>query len=110
VVVRLAERAVAEQPQSAARLNMLGAALLRAGRPADAVKRLDEAVQLHGKGGTVADWLWLALAYGRLDQGQEAKKWLERAAAERKERSPRDWRQRLEEDLLRHEAEALLKK
>jgi WD40 repeat protein len=49
--------------------NTLGAVLYRAGRYADAVKRLDEAVKLHGKGGTAGDWVFLALAHHRLGTG-----------------------------------------
>jgi hypothetical protein len=49
---------------------LLGAALYRAGRHAEAVRELDEAVRLHGKGSLWAK-LFLALAHQRLGHAQQ---------------------------------------
>jgi hypothetical protein len=58
--------------------------LHRAGRPADAVLRLHEAMRLApgGEGGPV-EWVWLALAHAALEKAPhtEARRWLERARA-----------------------------
>src|SRR5262245_9460253 len=42
--------------------NTLGAAHYRAGQFAQAIQRLNEAMQAHGEGGTAFDWLFLAMA------------------------------------------------
>jgi tetratricopeptide (TPR) repeat protein len=62
-------------------LNTWGAVLYRAGRCAEAVDRLSEAVAVHGEGGAVEDWLLLALAYQRLGQAEQARKWRDKAAS-----------------------------
>src|SRR5262249_24064907 len=43
----------------------LGAVLYRAGRFDDAVRRIEEGLQLQGKGGTPQEWLFLAIAHPR---------------------------------------------
>ena len=80
-VVRLAERAVDARKNSYEALNTLGAALLRAGRYREAVARLQEALARRGKYDTAADELLLALAYQKLGQADEARRWRERATA-----------------------------
>src|SRR5262249_37147484 len=55
-------------------LNTCGAALYRAGRYAEAVDRLSEAVTESGDGGAVEDWLFLALAHQGLGQAEQARK------------------------------------
>jgi WD40 repeat protein/serine/threonine protein kinase/tetratricopeptide (TPR) repeat protein len=109
VVLHLAEKAVADEPKSYQPLNTLGAALYRAGRHAEAVKRLEEAVKVQGKGGTAWDWLFLAMAHHRLGHAKEAREWLARARPQEADRRL-SWDQRLELQLLRREAEELLKK
>jgi Flp pilus assembly protein TadD len=79
--VRLAERAVADQPGDYARLNTLGGVLLRAGRPQEAVTRLQQALKRRGRDGQVSDELLLALACQRLGQDEEARCWLAQATA-----------------------------
>jgi Flp pilus assembly protein TadD len=113
--VKLAERAVAGAPGTAAYLNTLGAALCRTGRFSEAVGRLNEAVKQHGNGGTAHDWFFLAIAHHHLGQGPEARAWLARAteAVDRASgRSAADaslsWTEALELKLLRREAEALM--
>jgi tetratricopeptide (TPR) repeat protein len=79
-----AERARAKAPHSQRSnvLNTLGAALFRAGRAEEAVKRLNEAIDSQGQGGTVEDWLFLALAHQSLGQSNKAREWYSRAAEE----------------------------
>jgi tetratricopeptide (TPR) repeat protein len=116
--VRLAEKAVASK-RIYNYLNTLGIALYRAGQLDLSIQRLNEAIQVHGKEGTAADWLFLAMAHHRLGKADEARNWLDKAAhwidnapeARSKEatgyRQP--WNERLEIQLFRQEAETLLK-
>jgi WD40 repeat protein len=112
-VLPLAERAAAADPKSALHVSRHGAALYRAGEHKRAVARLNEAVRLHGKGGTAYDWLFLAMAHHKLDwRGPEARRWLARAVrflegAEAKRLSPED---RLELEMLRRQAEPELRR
>jgi tetratricopeptide (TPR) repeat protein len=113
--LNLAEQAVAARPQEPAYLNTLGAALYRAGRFEDAVRKLQEAIGVQNTEGTASHWLFLALAHHRLGHTEEAKKWL--AKAQRwLDQAPKDgagalpWDQRLELKLLRAEAEAVIGK
>jgi hypothetical protein len=62
-------------------LRTLGGLLLRAGRPADAAKRLRQALAVRGSQDTAADELLLALASHNLGQREEARSWLDRATA-----------------------------
>ena len=79
-LVRLGERAAAADPNWA-RINTLGVTLYRAGRFADAIQRLDKAVQMHGKGGSFEDWVFLAMARFRLGNVDQAKGDLAHASA-----------------------------
>jgi tetratricopeptide (TPR) repeat protein len=111
VPVQLAEKAVKSAPKSSTYLTTLGAAHYRAGQYDRAIQRLDDAMQAQGQGGTVTDWLFLALAHQRLGHPVEAKQWLDKAvvwiekADREKTLSPS---QRLELQWLRREAEALI--
>jgi Tfp pilus assembly protein PilF len=108
--LRLAEKAVAGSPKDAYVMNTLGAALYRAGRFQDCIDKLRETMALQGKGGIAADWLFLSLAHQRLGQQDKAKKWLKKAVSwldQNQQSLP--WNSRLEYQLLRREAEALLK-
>jgi WD40 repeat protein len=117
--VAVAETALADDPDNPSYLNTLGAALYRAGRSDDAVRRLEEAVKAGGRGGSGWDRLFLALAHqdlGHADQARhwldEAVSWIDQALAGRLEDPgailPSTWEQRLELDLLRREAEKLI--
>ena len=70
-------------------------------------------------GRAVLNWLWLALAHGKMDQADEARRWLDRAAHWLDQQDGRmpledpymgshrhNW---LEAQVLRREAEALLR-
>jgi WD40 repeat protein/tetratricopeptide (TPR) repeat protein len=105
--VTLAERAV-KADRRHFYLNTLGATLVRADRAAEAVKVLNEGIAKHGKGGVAEDWLFLALAQLRLQQPDEARRSLDKAASLMK--APSNWRQELEWRLLRGEVEAGLRR
>jgi WD40 repeat protein len=99
------EKAIGPKP-GADQLNTLGALLYRAGRYADAVKRLEEGIARRDKVGTVHDWLFLALAHHRLGHADEARRWLDKAVRALDKDTGDSWEQRLELRLLRQEAEA----
>jgi serine/threonine-protein kinase len=77
--VRLAKKAVKVQPESANNRNTLGVAYFRNGDDKSAVTELEAAVRL-GAGGNNIDWLFLAMAYWRLGDHDQAQKWFDRAA------------------------------
>jgi WD40 repeat protein/tetratricopeptide (TPR) repeat protein len=122
--VRLAEKAVADQPGGAGVGNTLGVALYRAGKFEEAIRRLNEAgkrradarkKQAAGAGASPAegpfaawDWLFLAMAHQRLGHTTEARAWLDRANG-CPDPDPLRWDQRLELDWFRREAEGLIK-
>jgi lipopolysaccharide biosynthesis regulator YciM len=86
----------------------------RQGRYKQAVEQLTEAVKAHGKGGTVEDRLFLAMAYAHLGQSAEARQWLARAVQGIAQTKDRDQCSRAfwvpyELQLLRRQTEAALK-
>jgi tetratricopeptide (TPR) repeat protein len=116
-VVRLAEAAARDQPRSYAYALTLGAALYRAGDFAAAAEQLKQAAERRGKEGTALDGLLLALAYHRLGQVGEARQCLDQAVSGLDPQSGRpkgagrtqsSWEERVEYQLLRHEAEVAL--
>jgi tetratricopeptide (TPR) repeat protein len=118
--VQVAQQAVTAKPKGAYWVGTLGAALYRAGQFDAALKRLNEALALDGKGGSAADWLFLAMTHQRLGQPDEARKWLdkavgwiEQAAKDKPKEGPPGqalpWDRKAELQLLRREAEALIK-
>jgi tetratricopeptide (TPR) repeat protein len=117
--VKLAERAVSDSPSDYIRLNTLGAILYRAGRYPEAVRRLEEAMQVHGQGGTALDWLFLGMAVYRMGRTEEASQWLKKSyqwieqaeqgiIADRFIVIPLTTSQRLELNILRREAGSLI--
>ena len=107
-------------PKPYLHLNTLGATLYRAGKFEAAIRRLNEAVEAHGKGGTARDWLFLAMAKQRLGRLGEARdaldkgiQWIEQMEQMKLRDEfipvPFPWEVRLEFELLRGEAERLLK-
>jgi Flp pilus assembly protein TadD/uncharacterized protein with WD repeat len=102
-LVALAERAVRAYEKSWSNRETLGAALYRAGRFEDAIRTLEQAVKLHGKGGTPWMKLFLALAHQRLGHADEARTWHEQAKLPEKAR----WQDRLIHRELSRELEAL---
>jgi Flp pilus assembly protein TadD len=111
-VVELAERGVRGRPELN-RMNTLGAALYRAGRHVEALARLEQAVGLHGAGGTPYDAMFLAMTHQVLGHPEEARQWLGRAAMPAPIRmnkpdlgGPSTWIPGVELGLLREEAVA----
>jgi tetratricopeptide (TPR) repeat protein len=118
VVANMAEVLVILRKTSAS-LNTFGAALYRAGQFEQSVRKLTESIEASEEGGSILDWLFLAMAHHRLGHGKEARQWLRQAEAAldqaaREERPPAGgegptWNQRLLLRLLRREAADLLK-
>jgi WD40 repeat protein/tetratricopeptide (TPR) repeat protein len=117
--VRLAQKRVGTDRRGAgwtdAHLNTLGAALYRAGRFAEAVARLKDAIQA-GRGKELSqDWLLLAMAYARLGNAKQARQCLKRAARDIKRGGRGNapgglpgWTTRVECRILRLEAERVV--
>jgi hypothetical protein len=78
-LVALARQRVAYDPKGWQAHELLGAALYRDEKPADAVAELMEAVRLHGKGGSLWAHLFLALAHQRLGAEDESRRWQQKA-------------------------------
>lgn len=110
VLVRLAEVGLKGAPETgkANYLNTLGAALFRAGRFDDAIRRLDEAVRLRVGVSEPSDWAFLAMAHHRLGHRDEARRWLDRLRNHQPSADPNGFWNELEIRLLRSEAEALI--
>jgi tetratricopeptide (TPR) repeat protein len=90
-------------------LNTLGAALYRAGRYDEAIRRLEEAIQARPGGqGIPSDWLLLAMAHHRLGHRELARRWLERLADYPTSEGISGFWYDLDMRLLRSEAEALI--
>lgn len=117
-LVLLAELAVAGR-RTNTYLNTLGAALCRAGRFHDAVSTLAQAIEVHRDGGTVDDWIFLAIANQSLGRTDEARQWfdksarwidqaIEQQAPGGRVVTPLSWSRQIELRVLRREAEELL--
>jgi Tfp pilus assembly protein PilF len=86
----------------------LGAALYRAGRFEEAVRRLNESIETRGGGSLPRGFAFLALAHHRLGHRDEAKRWLDKLIASRaNEASSSSWDD-MALGILRREAEALI--
>jgi tetratricopeptide (TPR) repeat protein len=94
----------------------LGAALYRAERFDDAVRRIEEGIELQGKGGMPQEWLFLAMAHQRLGHAAQARKWLDQTRRAIEPGDPKkpapgagsSWSDRIEIQLLRREAQTLI--
>jgi tetratricopeptide (TPR) repeat protein len=111
-----AERTAAANPSSAADLRTLAALLYRTGQLDAALRRAQESMRLPGQGNDPSGGFLLAMINQRLGQTDEAKQWLTKAtgwADEAAKAKPGgvslSWVQRLEWQVLRREADALLK-
>jgi tetratricopeptide (TPR) repeat protein len=110
--VRLLEGIVAKEPKKHAYVNTLGFVLYRANRLDETVRRLNEAVAVHDKGGHPLDWLGLAMAHHRLGRPDQAADYLSKAdqwLAQNRANNKLTWQERLELRLLRDEAGTLVK-
>jgi tetratricopeptide (TPR) repeat protein len=115
-VVRLAELAADISPTSS-RLHTLGAILYRAGRYEESLGKLNRAVALKGSHGTPFDALYLAMVHHRLGHENEARRWLRLGTAvdpiamrNRDASGDTSWIPRLELEILRREARALIER
>jgi WD40 repeat protein/tetratricopeptide (TPR) repeat protein len=108
--VRLAEAAVkgTAEINKANFLDTLGAALYRAGRCDEAIRRLEEAIHARSGAGVPQDWGFLAMAHHRLGHRDEARRWLERLRNQQPSADSTRFWDELEVRLLRSEAEALV--
>jgi serine/threonine protein kinase/WD40 repeat protein/tetratricopeptide (TPR) repeat protein len=106
-------------PDDYAAQNTLGALLYRAGQYEEASTALEEAIRRHGQGGTALDDIFLAMARHHLGRDDESRlllaradDWIRRAEAGQVGLpaipAPLPWEVRLELDLLRSEADALV--
>jgi WD40 repeat protein/serine/threonine protein kinase/tetratricopeptide (TPR) repeat protein len=97
-LVRLAENA----------LKTLGAALYRAGRFDESIRRLEEGLPLRNGTNVPQAWAFLATAHFRLGHRTEAHRWLDRLRNHEPSRDPNQFWHELEIRLLRSEAEAVI--
>jgi tetratricopeptide (TPR) repeat protein len=108
--VRLAEIAVkgfaAEQKSQG--LNTLGAALYRASRFEEAIRRLEEGIRLQNGTSLPQDWTFLAMAHHRLGHRDESRRWLDQLRGYQPSADPGQFWNELEIRLLRSEAEAAI--
>jgi uncharacterized protein HemY len=90
-------------PGQGALWNTLGVALYRTGDWRGCIDALEKSMDLTS-GGDGSDWLFLAMAHARLENGNEARAWYDKAIAWIEEHRPDD------EELgrFREEAEELL--
>jgi tetratricopeptide (TPR) repeat protein len=111
-VLLLAEKAHKSDLKSVHYLELYGAALYRAGRYAEAVTRLEEAISLQKNDGTAWMRLFLAMSHQRLGRADTTKHWLAKAVQAIEDSKPDvwlDWRDRVQLQVLRREAETLIK-
>jgi WD40 repeat protein len=107
-VLPMQEQTVRINPHRWTYKNTLGALYLRAGRVADAITQLNDAVKSQGEGGTPHDWYFLALAHHAAGRPAEAARCRDRAAALAADWRSEPWDVRAELILLRREVDATL--
>jgi tetratricopeptide (TPR) repeat protein len=118
---RLAQKELQASAGTFSALTERGALHYRAGRFKEAVPLFERSLRAEAKPGhAVLNWLWLALAQARLGQPEEARRWLSKAVrwldghggglpAGPEDALGRHLHNGLEAQVLRREAEALLK-
>ncbi len=109
-LVRLAELAVTGFPAERKHLalNTLGAALYRAGRFDDAIRRLEEGMRLRNAVDEPLDLPFLAMAHHRLGHHDEAHRLLDRLRNRQPDTNANRFWDELEIRLLRSQAEAVI--
>jgi tetratricopeptide (TPR) repeat protein len=111
-LVRLAEPALASHPEVGRErsdvVNTLGAAMYRAGRFEEAVRRLDESIETRGDGGDPRGFAFLVMAHHRLGHHDEARRWLDKLVAYQPREGPDFSWDDVEIRILRREAESLI--
>jgi tetratricopeptide (TPR) repeat protein len=121
LAVERAKKAVAGQSKAGWVLHTLALSHYRAGNFEEAVSGCRKSMTENPTwGGQVVNWFLLAMAHQRLGHKEEARQWLDKAVSwvdEAQKKLPRDtplllpvpsWSDRLEVQLLRREADALL--
>jgi hypothetical protein len=110
VLVRLAELGAdgAAGRDKGRLLNTVAAALYRAGRFEDAIRRLDEGIQLKGGTSEPRDWVFLAMAHHRLGRRDFAHRYLESLRNLQPSGEAGQFWTELEIRLLQREAEAVI--
>jgi len=108
--VHLAELAVNGSPANLRPyiLNTLGAALYRARRFEESIRRLEEGIRGRGGKSVPQDWVFLALAHHQLGHGAEARRWLDQFQTYKANEKPDAFWDELEIRLLHREAEAVI--
>jgi hypothetical protein len=89
-------------------LNTLGAALYRAGRFEEAIRRLNEGAKTRGDEGVPKGFAFLAMAHHRLGHQDDAKHWLDKLIASQVNKTPGSSFDEIEILILRREAESLV--
>jgi serine/threonine protein kinase/tetratricopeptide (TPR) repeat protein len=115
-LLRWTEKLVAAQPKDFAALTTIGAALYRGGQFSTAIERLNEAQAAYKPADEVRQsiayvWYFLAMAHRRSSDAESARAWLTKAIKHSDEalRKPLSWNRKLTLQLLRREAEEVLK-
>jgi tetratricopeptide (TPR) repeat protein len=78
LAIELARKAVQLEPKRGPFWNTMGVAHYRAGQFHEAIRAFGESMQFRD-GGDANDWLFLAMAYQRLNETDRAKGWLDRS-------------------------------
>jgi WD40 repeat protein/tetratricopeptide (TPR) repeat protein len=109
--IKLAEAAVASASRATkpGLLNTLGGVLLRAGRDDEAIRSLEQGIQLGGGRSSPQDWAFLALAYHHIGRADAAKLHADKLAEWRRDTSKPFW-ENVEIQILRREVETALEK
>jgi tetratricopeptide (TPR) repeat protein len=110
VLVRLAELGAggATRTEKGRFLSTVGAALYRAGRFEDAIRRLDEGIQLKGGTSEPRDCAFLAMSHHRFGHHDQAHRYLESLRSRQPSTEAGQLWTELEIRLLRNEAEAII--
>ncbi len=108
--VRMAEAALAAFGPEDKRvaLNTLGAVLYRAGRLDEAIQRLEESVRTNGGVGVPQDWAFLVMAYWKKENGEAARRWLDKLRSHNPGAPAGFSPEAVEIGILRREAEAIV--
>jgi WD40 repeat protein/serine/threonine protein kinase/tetratricopeptide (TPR) repeat protein len=112
-LVTEAERVAKARPKSAFARLTLGGALLRAGRVAEAIEKLESALP-DSRNRSTDVYLFLTLACQQAGKDDDARRWFDRAAealdeSAKETEDPSAWDRRLEQEILRSEAERVFK-
>jgi len=116
--LQLAEKAIRIDPKNCGYLCTQGALLYSAGRFSEAIQRLEEVSATWEQATTkpptyspAYNWFFLAMAHRCQGNEENARRWLDKAVtwAEQEMKNQVPWNRRLTVELLRREAEALLK-